>query len=59
MIFKKEFEETTIDVDAEKEKARDERIVNDIKKMMIQIESDIRLLNNTLDELEKKYGITD
>lgn len=58
MIFKKN-EEQKIDIDAEEERAKDMRILNDCKTMKAQIESDIMLLNNTIRQLEEKYGILD
>lgn len=58
MIFKKN-EEQKIDIDAEEERAKDMRILNDCKTMKAQIESDIMLLNNTIRQLEEKYGISD
>lgn len=57
MIFKKT-EESVIDIDVEEEKARDIRILNDCKTMKTQIENDIRLLDNTIRQLEEKYGIS-
>lgn len=57
MIFRDKPSEEPIDIDLETEKVKDQRIINDLKVMMMQIENDIRLLENTLTALESKYGI--
>ena len=57
MIFKEKANEEPIDVDLETERAKDQRIINDLKTMMVQIENDIRLLENTITAMEMKYGI--
>ncbi|MBR2654002.1 MAG: hypothetical protein IKD59_05535 [Lachnospiraceae bacterium] len=58
MIFRSKRDEI-IEVAAEEHDDRemDQRIINDLKTMQMQIESDIRLLKNTLAQLEEKYGI--
>ena len=58
MIFKKNTE-PEFDIDVEEERARDIRILNDCRTMKAQIESDIILLNNTIRQLELKYGLED
>ena len=58
MIFRTKKEELIEAANEETDdREQDKRILNDIKMMQMQIDSDIRLLKNSIAQLEAKYGI--